>query len=50
MRKGSKALDLIEEISYIVRSLELPFVIFGHPRIMYDRSDPDQAKRLQKAV
>ncbi len=53
----SKVLDLIQGISYIVRSHGLPFVIFGHagdgnlhPRIMYDRSDPEQAKRLQKAV
>jgi glycolate oxidase len=53
----SKVPDLLEGISTIVRSYDLPFVIFGHagdgnfhPRIMYDRSDPDQVKRLSRAV
>jgi glycolate oxidase len=53
----SKIVDLITGISNIVRHYDLPFVIFGHagdgnlhPRIMYERSDPDQVERLQKAV
>jgi glycolate oxidase len=53
----SKVLDLLVGISQIVRENDLPFVIFGHagdgnlhPRIMYDRSDPEQVERLGKAV
>ena len=49
--------DLLSGISDIVRNYDLPFVIFGHagdgnlhPKIMYDRSDPDQVKRMNKAV
>jgi len=49
--------DLLTGISDIVRNYDLPFVIFGHagdgnlhPKIMYDRSDPDQVKRMSKAV
>jgi len=48
---------LLTGISRIVRRYDLPFVIFGHagdgnlhPRIMYDRSDPDQVRRLEEAV
>jgi len=53
----SKVPDLLTGISIIVRKYDLPFVIFGHagdgnlhPRIMYDRSDPDNVTRLGKAV
>lgn len=53
----SKILDLMEGISRIVNYYGLSFVIFGHagdgnlhPRIMYDRSDPNQRERIQKAV
>ncbi len=52
----SRAPDLLEGISRIVNNHHLPFVTFGHagdgnihPRIMYDRTDPDQVKRLKKA-
>jgi glycolate oxidase len=44
-------------ISAIVQKYDLPFVIFGHagdgnlhPRIMYDRSDPDQVRKLNQAL
>jgi glycolate oxidase len=53
----SKIVDSIKGISNILHHYGLPFVIFGHagdgnlhPRIMYDRSDPDQVERLRKAV
>jgi len=53
----SKVPDLLTGISMIVRKFGLPFVIFGHagdgnlhPRIMFDRSDPDQTERVNKAV
>jgi len=53
----SKVPDLLTGISAIVRKHDLPFVIFGHagdgnlhPKIMYDRSDPDQVERVRKAV
>jgi len=53
----SRVPDLLTRISNIVSNYDLPFVIFGHagdgnlhPRIMYDRSDPDQVKRVGKAV
>jgi glycolate oxidase len=53
----SKVPDLLVGISKIVRNHGFPYVIFGHagdgnlhPRIMYERSDPDQAKRLSQAV
>ncbi|MBS3918481.1 MAG: FAD-binding protein [Deltaproteobacteria bacterium] len=53
----SKIVDLMTGISNIVRHYGLPFVIFGHagdgnlhPRIMYDRSDPDQVEKLRMAV
>ena len=49
--------NLLTGISKIVRNHGLPFVVFGHagdgnlhPKIMYDRSDPDQVKRLRKVV
>jgi glycolate oxidase len=48
---------LLSGISEIVHSHGLPFVIFGHggdgnlhPKIMYDRTDPDQVRRLGQAV
>jgi glycolate oxidase len=53
----SKVPDLLTGISMIVRNSGLPFVIFGHagdgnlhPRIMFDRSDPGQTERVNKAV
>jgi glycolate oxidase len=53
----SKVPDLLTGISAIVQRHELPFVIFGHagdgnlhPRIMYDRADADQVRRLHSAV
>lgn len=53
----SKVPDLLEGISSIVGKYGLPSVIFGHagdgnlhPRIMYDRADPDQIERLNRAV
>jgi glycolate oxidase len=53
----SKVPDLLTHISEIVQKYGLPFVIFGHagdgnlhPRIMYDRNDPDQIKQVHGAV
>lgn len=53
----SKVADLLGGISAIVSRHGLPFVIFGHagdgnlhPRIMYERSDPDQVRALRQAV
>lgn len=53
----SRVPDLLAGISSIVRNYELPFVIFGHagdgnlhPKIMYNRSDPEQIERVGKAV
>ena len=53
----SRVPDLLERISGVVAKYDLPFVIFGHagdgnlhPRIMYDRSDPEQTLRMEKAV
>lgn len=53
----SRVPDLLTEIAAIVERHELPFVIFGHagdgnlhPRIMFDRSDPDQVRRVHEAV
>jgi glycolate oxidase len=49
--------DLLTGVAAIVEAYDLPFVIFGHagdgnlhPRIMFDRSDPDQVRRVQEAV
>lgn len=49
--------NLLTGISKIVRNHGLPFVVFGHagdgnlhPKIMYDRSDPDQVNQLRKVV
>ncbi|MBW2283409.1 MAG: FAD-binding protein [Deltaproteobacteria bacterium] len=48
---------LLEGISGIVEKQGLPFVVFGHagdgnihPRIMFDRSDPDQLERVKCAA
>ncbi len=48
---------LLEEIAKIVRAEGFPFVIFGHagdgnlhPKVMYDKRDPEQARRLQAVV
>ena len=53
----SKVPDLLAGISAIVRSHDLPFVIFGHagdgnlhPKIMYDPSDAGQVERVTAAV
>ena len=53
----SRVPQLLTGISAIVRKYGLPFVIFGHagdgnlhPKIMYDRTDQDQAKRVRQAV
>lgn len=53
----SRVPDLLERISGVVAKYDLPFVIFGHagdgnlhPRIMYDRSDPEQTLQMEKAV
>jgi len=53
----SKVPDLLGGISAIVKNYKLPFVIFGHagdgnlhPKIMYNRSDPVQVKRVARAV
>jgi glycolate oxidase len=53
----SKVPDLLMGISTIVERHGLPFVVFGHagdgnlhPRLMYERSDPEQVKRLRQAV
>lgn len=53
----SRVPDLLTGISKIVRQYGFPFVVFGHagdgnlhPKIMYDRSDPDQVKRIEKVV
>ena len=53
----SKVPDLLAGISAIVRSYDLPFVIFGHagdgnlhPKIMYDPSDAGQVERVTAAV
>jgi glycolate oxidase len=53
----SRIPDLLTGISEIVRQHGFPFVVFGHagdgnlhPKIMYDRSDPDQVKRIHEVV
>jgi glycolate oxidase len=53
----SRVPRLLTGISAIVKKYDLPFVIFGHagdgnlhPKIMYDRSDPEQVKRVRQAV
>jgi glycolate oxidase len=53
----SKVPSLLTGISEIVRKYKLPFVVFGHagdgnlhPKIIFDRSDPEQVKRVRHAV
>jgi glycolate oxidase len=53
----SRVPDLLTGVAAIVERHGLPFVIFGHagdgnlhPRIMFDRSDPGQVSKVQKAV
>jgi len=53
----SRVPELVEGISAIMRRYELPFVTFGHagdgnihPRIMFDRADPDQARNAGRAA
>lgn len=53
----TKVPSLLTGISAIVRKYDLPFVIFGHagdgnlhPKVMYDRSDPEQVEKVGKAV
>jgi glycolate oxidase len=53
----SRVPALMTGISAIVQKYDLPFVIFGHagdgnlhPRIMYDRSDPNEVRKLDKTL
>jgi glycolate oxidase len=53
----SRVPDLLSGISAIVQKYDLPFVVFGHagdgnlhPKIMYDRSDPEQTRQAGEAV
>jgi glycolate oxidase len=53
----SRLPDLLSGISAIVEKHGLPFVIFGHagdgnihPRIMYDRADPDQRQQVREVA
>jgi glycolate oxidase len=53
----SRVPDLLTGIAAVVERYGLPFVIFGHagdgnlhPRIMFERSDPEQVRRVQGAV
>ena len=53
----SKVPTILEQIAEIVREAGFPFVIFGHagdgnlhPKVMYDRSDVDQVRRLKPVV
>jgi glycolate oxidase len=53
----SKVPELLTRISDIVRSYQLPFVVFGHagdgnlhPKIMYNAYDPDQVDRVHRAA
>ena len=53
----SKVPDLLTGISAVVKNYGLPFVIFGHagdgnlhPKILYDRSDPEQVTGVARAV
>ena len=48
---------VLEKIADIVRDTGFPFVIFGHagdgnlhPKVMYDKTDPDQQGRLHRVV
>ena len=51
----SRVPELLTRISALVKRRGLPFVIFGHagdgnlhPKIMYDRSDPEQVKTVRE--
>jgi glycolate oxidase len=53
----SKVPEFLSRISTIVRDHALPFVIFGHagdgnlhPRIMYDRAEPEQVESVETAI
>jgi len=53
----SRIPELLTRIARILRQSGLPYVIFAHagdgnlhPKIMYDRSDPEQAGRIRRAV
>jgi glycolate oxidase len=53
----SRVPELLTGVAAIVQRHGLPFVIFGHagdgnlhPRIMFDRSQPDQVRKVQEAV
>jgi glycolate oxidase len=53
----SRLPDLLSGISAIVDKHALPFVIFGHagdgnihPRIMYDRADPEQCRKVREVA
>jgi glycolate oxidase len=53
----SRVPDLLAGVAAIVERHGLPFVIFGHagdgnlhPRIMFDRSRPDEVRKVQEAV
>ncbi|MEW6671989.1 MAG: FAD-linked oxidase C-terminal domain-containing protein [Thermodesulfobacteriota bacterium] len=48
---------MLEEVAKIVREEGFPFVIFGHagdgnlhPKVMYDKNEPDQVRRLTNVV
>lgn len=52
----SKVPQLLEGISEIVNTYQLPFVVFGHagdgnlhPKIMYNHEDPEQVRRVREA-
>jgi len=53
----SKVPTMLEKIAKMVREEGFPFVIFGHagdgnlhPKIMYDKNEPDQVRRLDNVV
>jgi len=53
----SQVPTMLEEIAKIVRAEGFPFVIFGHagdgnlhPKVMYDKNEPDQVRRLGNVV
>ncbi len=48
---------MLDEVARIVRQEGFPFVIFGHagdgnlhPKVMYDKNDPEQSGRLERVV
>jgi len=53
----SQVPTMLEEIAKTVREEGFPFVIFGHagdgnlhPKVMYDKNEPDQVRRLANVV